>query len=72
MFGVEQHAEDTPGRSRQGINPENDVVALQNKQTVYVPNENNGNPSREAKHQQELLKDYFSHVRALAGQEDSI
>ena len=27
------------------------------------------NPSREGKHQQELLKDYFNHVGALASQE---
>ena len=37
-----------------------------------MPNENYGNPSREAKHQQELLKDYFSHVGVLTGQEDRI
>ena len=33
-----------------------------------MPNENYRNPSREAKDQQELLKDYFNHVGALAGQ----
>ena len=33
-------------------------------------NENFRNPSREAKHQQNLLKDYFNHVGVLAGQED--
>ena len=37
--------------------PTNDVAALQNGQAVYVPNENYRNPLREAKHQQELLKD---------------
>ena len=37
-----------------------------------MPSENNRNPSSEAKHQRELLKDYFSHVGALAGQEDRI
>ena len=51
----------------------NDQATLQNEQVMYVPNENRRNPSREAKHQQELLlKDYFNHVRALAGQEDII
>ena len=34
------------------------------------PRENYRNPLREVKHQQELLKDYFNHVVALAGQED--
>ena len=52
--------------------PGNDVVAQQNEQAVYVPNENYRNPSREAKHQQELLKDYFNQVGAFAKQEDRI
>ena len=52
--------------------PANDVAALQNEEVVHVPNENYRNPSREAKHQQELLKDYFSHLGALAGQKDRI
>ena len=34
--------------------------------TVYVPEETHRNPSREAKHQCHLLKDYFNHVGALA------
>ena len=34
--------------------------------------ENLRNPSREAKHQPDLLKDYFNHVGALAGQEDRV
>ena len=51
--------------------PANDVAALQNKQMVYVPNEHYRNPSREAKHQQELLKDNFNHMGTLTGQEDS-
>ena len=50
----------------------NDVAAQQNEQEVNVPNENYRNPSREAKHQQELLKDYVNNVGALAGQEDRI
>ena len=50
--------------------PAYDVAALQNEQVVYVPNENYRTPSREAKHQQELLKEFFNHVGALAQQED--
>ena len=46
----------------------NYVAALWNKQVVYLPNENYRHPSREAKRQRELTKDYFSHVGALAGQ----
>ena len=52
--------------------PVNDVVALQTEQAVYVANKNYRNPLREAKHQQELLKDYFNCAGALAGQEDRI
>ena len=50
--------------------PANAAAALHNEQAVYVPNENYRNPLREAKHQRELLIDYFSHIGALAGQED--
>ena len=52
--------------------PANDVAALQNEHVVYAPNENYRNPLREAKHQLELLKDYFNHVGALDGQKDRI
>ena len=34
--------------------------------------ENLRNSSREAKHQQDLLKDYFSHMGGPAGQEDRV
>ena len=37
-----------------------------------MPDENYRNLFREAKHQQEILKDYFNPVGALAGQEDRI
>ena len=50
--------------------PANDVVTPE--KVVYVPDDNYKNPSREAKHQRELLKDYFSHLGALAGHEDRI
>ena len=41
----------------------NDVAGQQNEPTVYVPNDKYRDPLREAKHQRELLKDYFNHVR---------
>ena len=49
-----------------------DIAGLQNKQVLYVPDDNYRNPLKEAKHQQDLLKNYFNHVGALAGQEDRI
>ena len=52
--------------------PANDVETLQNEQAVCVPNENYRNHLKEAKHQRELLTDYFNHMGALAGQEDRI
>ena len=66
MCGVAQHAEDTPRQSRQG------TAAIANEQVAYVPDDNYRNPLREAKHQQDLLKDYFNHLGALAGQEDRV
>ena len=50
----------------------NDVAAPQSDQAVFLPNENYKNLSREAKHQQDLLKDYFNHMLTLAGQADRI
>ena len=49
-----------------------DIVTLQNEQVVYVPDDNYRNPLKEAKHQQELQKDYFNHLGESAGQEDRI
>ena len=43
------------GRADRAPTPANDVAALQNKQVVYVPNDNYRNPLREAKHQRALL-----------------
>ena len=60
------------GGADKASSPRNDVASQQNKQAVCVSNENYRNPSREAKHQQELLKDCFSHLEALAWQEDRI
>ena len=36
------------------------------------PTPNFRNPSREAKHQRDLLKDYFNQVGTLAGQEERV
>ena len=44
-----------------------DIAALQNEQVVCVPEDNYRNPLREAKHQRDLLKDYFNDLGALAG-----
>ena len=52
--------------------PGKDRAALRNEQVVCVLDDNYRNHLREAKHQWQLLKDYFSHVGALAGQEDRI
>ena len=60
------------GNADRAPTPANEVIALRNKQVVYVPDDNYRNPSREAKHQRDLLKDYFNNVGALAGQEDRI
>ena len=49
-----------------------DKVALQNDQVPYMPCKNYMDPSREAKHQRDQLKDYFNHLGALSGQEDKI
>ena len=56
------------GGSGRAPTPKNSLAALQSEQVVYVPNDNYRNPSREAKNQSELLKDYFNHMVALAGQ----
>ena len=50
--------------------PTNDIIAPQADQGEQGHHENLRNPSRVAKHQRDLLKDYFNHVGALAGQED--
>ena len=52
--------------------PADDIVAPQADQGQQGQHENFRNPSREAKHQRDLLKDYFNHVGALAGQEKRV
>ena len=62
-------------RSHQGgadrpPSPADNIQPPQNDQGEQGQDENCRNPSREAKDQQDLLKDYFNHLGALAGQED--
>ena len=52
--------------------PADYILAPQADQGGQGHNENLRNPSREAKHQRHLLKDYFNHVGTLAGQEDRV
>ena len=59
------------GRAIRAPTPADDIAALQNEQVVYVP-DNYRNASGEVKHQRDLLKDYFNHLGALAGQEGKI
>ena len=64
-------------RSYQGgadrpLTPADDIQPPQGDQGEQRHHENLRNPSREAKHQQDVLKDYFNHVGALAGQEDRV
>ena len=60
------------GRAGRPPTPADDIQPPQDGQAVYGSNENFRNPLREAKHQQDLLKDYFNNLRALAGQEERI
>ena len=53
------------GGADRASTPGNDIANLQNEQVVYLSDDNCRNPSREAKHQRELLKDCFSQVGAL-------
>ena len=52
--------------------PADDILPPQADQGEQGHNRNFRNPSREGKHQQDLLKDYFKHLGALAGQEDRV
>ena len=58
------------GRGDRPSTPADEIVAPQADQGEKGQHENFRNPLREAKHQRDLLKDYFNHVGALAGQED--
>ena len=64
-------------RSHQGAadrpsTPADDIQPPQAYQGEQGHHKNLRNPSRETKHQQDLLKDYFNHVGALDGQEDRV
>ena len=54
------------------LTPADDIQAPQADQGEQGHNRGFRNPSREGKHQRDLLKDYFNHVEALAGQEDRV
>ena len=60
------------GRPKSAFTPADDIAALQNEQFVYVPDEGYTNPLKEAKHQQDLLKDYFCHVGTFPAEENRI
>ena len=52
--------------------PADDILPPQADQGEQGHNHNFRNPSREGKHQQDLLKDYFNHMGVLAGQEGRV
>ena len=52
--------------------PADDIQPPQGDQGEQRHHENLRNPSREAKHQRDLLKDYFNNMRVLAGQQDRV
>ena len=52
--------------------PADDIQPPQADQGEQGHNRNFRNPSREAKHQRDLLKEYFNHAGVLAGQEDRV
>ena len=52
--------------------PADDIQAPQVDQGEQGHNRNFRNPSREGKHQRDLLKEYFNHVGALCGKDDRV
>ena len=60
------------GAADRSSTPADDIQPPQADQGEQRHRENLRNPSREAKHQRDLLKDYFNHVGALPGQEDRV
>ena len=52
--------------------PADNIKPPQGDQGEQRHHENFRNPLREAKHQRDLLKDYFNHVGVLAGQKDRV
>ena len=70
--GTTLHAEKLSGGADIPPNPADNKLAPQTDQGEQAHHENLRNPSREAKHQRDLLKDYFNHKGVLAGQEDRV
>ena len=66
MLRSHQRAADRPPT------PADDIQPPQGDQVEQRYQENFRNPSGEPKDQRDLLKDYFSHMGALAGQEDRV
>ena len=66
MLRSHQGAADRPPTPADDIQPPHGDQGAQGHQEYFR------NPSREAKHQRDLLKDYFNHVVALAGQDDRV
>ena len=60
------------GEADRPLTPADDIQPPQGDQGEQRHHENLRNPLREAKHQRDLLKYYFNHVGALAGQEDRV
>ena len=60
------------GEAERPPTPADDRQPPQGDQAEQGQDENVRNPSREAKCQRNLLKDYFNNFGALAGQEDRI
>ena len=52
-------------------NPQDDLAIIK-EQLLDGADEKCRNPSRVAKHQRDLLKDYFNHEGALPGQDERI
>ena len=66
MCGTTLHVKESSGGGDRPPTPAADIVAPQADHREQGQDENFRNPSREAKHQQDLLKDFFNHVVALA------
>ena len=60
------------GRADRPPTPADEIQPPQGDQGEQGQNHTFRNLSREAKHQRDLLKDYFNHVGVLAGQEDRV
>ena len=70
MCGPTQHVEKPSGGggTERPPTPADDIQPPQGDQAEQGQDENVGNPSRKAKCQRNLLKDYFNNLGALAGE----